>query len=224
MSALSKAIKDRDPAAIKASLDAGADPNGVGEFQRSPLHDAAAETTAGTALLLAAGARVNVIDAEGRTPLFGAHAETAGLLLAAGANPRIADHRGNTALHAAAEDGTPELARLLLDAGVPVDARNQGGLTPLHIAAIEGNQRVAALLLERRADIDAETTAPYRYKGRRIHWSVRGPGIEIDIPARQTALAISDARHGRNRWVRGRHAEFSGFLEKRGAKTQSWWR
>lgn len=72
-------------------------------------------------------------------------------LLANGARPDLLDHDGNTPLHHAALSEDPTICAMLLDAGAPVDPVNREGLTALAIAARVGNEPVLRLLLERGA-------------------------------------------------------------------------
>lgn len=72
-------------------------------------------------------------------------------LLANGARPDLPDHDGNTPLHHAALSEDPTISAMLLDAGAPVDPINREGLTALALAARTGNEPVLRLLLERGA-------------------------------------------------------------------------
>jgi ankyrin repeat protein len=60
-------------------------------------------------------------------------------------------------LHAAAANGSVDIARLLLDGGAPVDTPQPNGFTALHAAAFHGNTALALLLLERGAERAART-------------------------------------------------------------------
>lgn len=72
-------------------------------------------------------------------------------LLANGARPELTDHDGNTPLHHAALSEDPTISAMLIDAGAPLDTVNREGLTALALAARAGNEPVLRLLLERGA-------------------------------------------------------------------------
>ena len=124
----------RDPDVITALLQAGADVNARGEWDRTALHEAAEHGTLDVVrVLLEASAEVD-------------------------ARPRGFDDffRGSpTPLHLAARNPDPEVAAALLEAGADVDGRGQGGETPLHNAAWNPNPAVAELLLEAGAEVNA---------------------------------------------------------------------
>lgn len=219
------AIDHRDPAAARRALDAGADPNKPGDFARTPLHEAAAESVEIVELLIARGAQLNPLDGDGRTPLHLAHSDAARALLAHKADFLILDKNGNSALHTAAEESAL-VCGMLIDAGMPVDARNNAGLTPLHFAALQGNLGAAQYLLSRGADIDARTLAPYSYKWTYIAWDVKG--MEEAVPLGSTPLAIAVRGHERTKWSSGRYNSLVEFLRSQGAQperqaAQLWW-
>lgn len=103
------------------------------DLVHTPLLTAARErSVAATKHLLAHGARVDVRDERGRTPLciaIGKGAvELTRLLLEAGASPTFMDRSdGETPLTAAAKRGSVPLIELLLTHGGNLDDRNQGG-------------------------------------------------------------------------------------------------
>lgn len=93
---------------IRHLLNAGADATQLVSHGQSVLHNPGRFIdTASLRLLLAAGARADVIDDEGNTPLFSD-------------STRFAAH--------------PERLALLLQAGAPIDHRNKQGLTALDCA------------------------------------------------------------------------------------------
>jgi hypothetical protein len=77
----------------------------------------------------------------------GESAQTAALLLAAGADVHGVDADGNTAPHWAAHSGGKGYARELLRAGAAVDARAGDGWTPLMLAARQSDLALVRLLL-----------------------------------------------------------------------------
>ena len=64
------------------------------------------------------------------------------ILIKAGATIDIKDPLGNTPLFYAADRDQVDIVKLLLDAGAAVDAENRSGVTPLMIAAERGNAEV----------------------------------------------------------------------------------
>ena len=119
-------------ATLRGMLRAGADPNAPGQRSRqrhqgSPLHLAAQLCpSAGPArLLLEAKAQVDILDAEGRTPL-----------------------------HLAAQRGTADIVEALVASGAEADARDGDGYTPLHMAARAGQRATLRALLLAGADGD----------------------------------------------------------------------
>jgi ankyrin repeat protein len=125
----------------------------------TPLHLALTERS--TAALIRLGAKVNVRNNAGESPLMCACKRgvlpVVDLLLRAGADPLMPDGEGATALHAAA--GNVECLKLLLDAK-PSDlnikitgtASERQGMTPLHVAIAVACQDSALALLDAGAD------------------------------------------------------------------------
>ncbi|WP_248928280.1 ankyrin repeat domain-containing protein [Paenibacillus hamazuiensis] len=137
------------PELVRAMLQKGADPNAQVLGGYTPLRAAALpmftnyrkETAETVALLLAAGAKVNVVDADGTTPLlvaseFGEMSEpVVRLLLDHGADVKLADSEGRTALHRSAKGGgSPELIAMMIRLGAPADGKDKEGNTPLAYA------------------------------------------------------------------------------------------
>ena len=143
--------------AIKALLDADADPNQVNAKGDAPLHAAMrthhfmSETLDNVKALLQAGADPNLVNAEGDAPLhaatgpFGTAVFEAGAvnaLLSAGAQPDAANHAGMTplmlcALNCGGGLGAAEVITLLLDAGADPDRKTPEGAASLHLLVRE---------------------------------------------------------------------------------------
>ncbi|XP_013192052.2 protein phosphatase 1 regulatory subunit 12A [Amyelois transitella] len=158
--------------ALRAVLAAGADAATPDQHGGYPLHYAAQmcgapaatdHQTRGAALevlralVKEGGARVDVRDADGRTPLlWAASAGSAAAVLAlhqAGAKVDDADRDGLTALHCAAARGHTEALETLLGlCGARVDVADSHGCTPLHYAAALGHADATAALLQHGAD------------------------------------------------------------------------
>jgi uncharacterized protein len=93
-------------------------------------------------------------------------------LLAHGADVSAVDADGDTALHGAAKSGNVEILRLLLDKGANPNATNRQGGTPLMWTAVFGHGEAARLLLSRGADAsvkdnDGVTAAEWAVRNKR---------------------------------------------------------
>jgi ankyrin repeat protein len=93
-------------------------------------------------------------------------------LLAHGADVSAVDADGDTALHGAAKSGNVEIMRLLLDKGANPNATNRQGGTPLMWVAVFGHDEAARLLLSRGADAslkdnDGVTAAEWAVRNKR---------------------------------------------------------
>jgi ankyrin repeat protein len=156
-----------------------------------------------TRLLLSRGARVDVVDSDGWTPLHAAATfllvDAVQLLLAHGADPRATNKRGYTPLHEALDDGSVRTTRFLWnEAGVrdvflaaglgevdfllealqadPALVRTVDGRerTPLHWAARCGQLEATRVLLERSADPEAREERGWTP----LHWAAFGYPIQ----------------------------------------------
>ncbi len=157
------AALDGKVSAVRALLDAGADPNEANASGSRPLMWCAGDS-AKVKLLLAHGAHVNVRSKQGRTPLMLAAAYVNGgastrMLLEHGANPNVADGQKTTPLMLAASNNAIEPARLLLEHGAKVDAADFQGFTALIAAAGNGPdcEPLVKLLLDHGANPNAQT-------------------------------------------------------------------
>jgi ankyrin repeat protein len=106
-------------------------------------------------VLLKAGAKTDVLDHDGNTPLhLSLHKQDSNglqilrMLLAAGASPHLANKNRQTPLHTAAYHGSLALVRTLLDAGAKPELQDESGDTPLHKAAGQNQLPVVRLLLK----------------------------------------------------------------------------
>lgn len=109
---------------VRHLLNAGADATRLVTNGQSILHHPGRfQDTASLRLLIAAGARADVVDTDGNTPLFSD-------------STRLAAH--------------PERLSLLLKAGAPIDHRNKQGLTALDCALTRPRLYPYALALLRR--------------------------------------------------------------------------
>jgi ankyrin repeat protein len=156
---LFQAINAGNVDAMRAALDAGADPNAEDGLGETRLMVAARHRDAEMVrLLLDRGADVNARNIGGSTALTyaagGPDAEMVRLLLDAGADVNARGCEGGTALLAATRACSPSLMRLLLDRGADVNSANCFGETPL-ICAVWRDLDAVRLLLDRGADVYA---------------------------------------------------------------------
>jgi len=113
-------------------------------------------------MLLHQGAKIDVTDDKGQTPLAIASQngklKAAQALVVAGADVNApVGEGGYTPLMLASVAGSSELADALIAHGANVNAVNPGGVTALMIAAAGNHSHVAELLLKSGADLDARS-------------------------------------------------------------------
>lgn len=115
-----------------------------------------ANSQATVKLLLSHGAKVDVADRLGQTPLHLAPTgEIADLLLRKGINVNARSANGMTALFLAAVNGRADVVEVLLKKGSDPNARRADGATALHRAAAKGGKDVVELLLKHGANANA---------------------------------------------------------------------
>ncbi|MBV8903699.1 MAG: ankyrin repeat domain-containing protein [Acidobacteriia bacterium] len=166
-----------DPAKVRVLVEHGADVNRVAKSGRTALIVAGFTNPSAEVvrLLLAKGAKVDVMDTRHVTPMnaatFGNDTATIRLLLEAGADIETADtFIGLTPLMNAAGNRNVEAVKLLLAKGAKVNAVSKteglpkiqtgtvefGGWTPLLMASAFGPPEAVKLLLDAGARIDAQ--------------------------------------------------------------------
>ena len=218
---LVKAVARKDVRAVRALLDAGADPNvkcaGVDDAdETTALHEAVDQEHLGIVkLLLDRGADVNAVVGDdllaGMSPLiFAAYLddpEIARELLRAGAQADLEDNRGMNALGAAAMAGNEAVAVMLLDAGVDVDSPDWFGVTPLMVAVAEEHVGMVKLLLARGADVHARDDATRREYFKADFVGAYGKTLHLAASGRMKerrsdgASVLDHARAGGNREI-----------------------
>lgn len=80
------------------------------------------------------------------------------LLLAEGAYVDSVDAQGNTPLMVASKIGNPRIVRILLAHAPNINAKNLTGETALMIAAVNGQYHIAQQLVVRGANVDEQNT------------------------------------------------------------------
>lgn len=143
-------------------LEHGADPNVPGANETYPIHVAAEWGREHAATLVEAllrhGARIDVRDDEGATPIFlagkSADAETIRTLLRHGANISDRNNEQDTALTFACCWGMTERAAMLLELGIDLQACDNCGMNALSWATWGGHADTMALLLGHGARVD----------------------------------------------------------------------
>ncbi|XP_054272669.1 putative leucine-rich repeat-containing protein DDB_G0290503 [Macrosteles quadrilineatus] len=144
------------------------DINAVDEYNRTPLHLAAAQGhTNVVCFLLNNKAISDISDSDGMTPFLKAVdcgvKECVGLMVDSGVNISCVDNNGNTALHITARQGFFNIMSLLLKHGANCNSANNAGEMALHIATEQEHRDLVELLLQAGAQVnvvDAENRTP----------------------------------------------------------------
>jgi len=102
-------------------------------------------------LLLENGARTQIANLDGATPLHaacaGGHEEVVNLLIQYGAFLNAGDDEDDTPLHWAVREGQREIINILISSGAEINCANSDGETPLGLAmALESDDIVEGLL------------------------------------------------------------------------------
>lgn len=111
-------------------------------------------------LLVEAGADVNAVSKQGRTPLLVASAHNGNIgvvryLVAKGADLKVRDKMQSSPLLEAAGADDAAMVKLFLEQGLDPKAKNIGGMTALILAAGNANVEAARLLLAKGAEVNA---------------------------------------------------------------------
>jgi ankyrin repeat protein len=142
-------------------LERGLDPNAQDNLGRTPLHLVVAQPQGVelARLLLSRGARVDIRDEQGLTPLLSAAPASTKPLADKGADLAAQDKSGNSALHWAVYRKSYDLAESLIALGSPLDIQNSAGKTPLHLALTPPDPKMVQLLLKAGAKSDIADTS-----------------------------------------------------------------
>ena len=160
---LIEAVRAQNAVRIRALLAERVDVNARQGDQATALHWAAHLDDGRTVdLLLRAGARADVADDTGATPVYLAcvnrNAQVVTRLLESGANARSSLLSGETVLMTCARAGSAAAVRALLGRGAAVNARESAhNQTALMWAAAQSHPDVVAALLEAGADVRARS-------------------------------------------------------------------
>lgn len=145
------ALIENDPSLVHARNDRNA----------TPLHFACDKGHVEiAAVLLKAGAEINVRDVDGDTPIYWAvysgYDEMVRLLIDHGASVTDKNNNHLAPLHYGAMGGREDTVRLLLEQGATIDVKDHEGYTPLHVAALRNKSDMVKMLLDLGADLENE--------------------------------------------------------------------
>lgn len=158
------------------------------------LHAAEAGDRKIVGAFLSGGAKLDVTDERGWTPLmissFNGNEEIAQLLIASGANIRIKDKSGYGPMHWAAFNGYSNVVKLLIAKLADVNAQSHHGWTPLLQAATRGHADTCTVLIEGGANVNAESNDGWTA----LHKACANGHIEV-VKLLLAAKANRDAQH-----------------------------
>jgi ankyrin repeat protein len=189
------AVKQADPAAVRALLERHVDVNTPEADGTTALHWAVHRQDAGIVdLLIRAGANVKAANRYGITPLALAsetgNASIIGRLLKEGADPNSAVADGQTALMTAARTGSVEAIKVLLAHGADVRARERWrGQTALMWAAADNNAVAARVLVDAGSELNARSSGGFTP----LLFAVRGGHIETAEMLSSAGADVNDA-------------------------------
>lgn len=150
------AARDSDPAVLTIVAEGAAEIDTEGPAGSALVLAISAGQPRSVEILLRAGARPDVPDWTGRTPLLraaiGGQPDIVGALLVAGANPNQISSIYGSPLIAAARSGHGKAIRSLVSAGANPSRAMANGETPLGAAAAQGHSETAGTLLYLAAD------------------------------------------------------------------------
>jgi ankyrin repeat protein len=161
------AVKNRDPAEVRALIEQRIDVNAPEADGATPLHWAAHRDELEIAtLLIRAGAQLDAANELGVTPLMLActngSTPMVSTLLGAGASPNLARPSGETPLMLAARTGNTEIVTALLERGADANAHETSEYqTALMWAVSEHHLKTVKALLEHGADVHASTKSGF---------------------------------------------------------------
>jgi ankyrin repeat protein len=146
---------------INLLIEYGADINSVDSTQRTPLHIAAYNDAAYPVAetLLAAAAKVDLLDSSGETALYiavkyDAPVNFISLFLENGSDVNNGGSYGKYPIMHAVISKDMELVKFFISKGADVNFQNKKGLTPLMMAAKRGLVEMSEFLLSAGADAD----------------------------------------------------------------------
>ncbi len=219
---LLRAIHARDVEAVRAALDEGADPSGVGGYNATPLGTATSifdneeARDALTALLLERGANPNDRGPYGfdnRPVFYAAHCgydAVVRMLLERGGFPRddsgapARNGDGSTLLALACTSGLQWLVERAFEEGCRADEVDSHGSTALHYASVrhgviryerKDTARIIHTLLDRGAPLEHQRPGDW---GTALHWAV-GQGDPAAVRALVSRGADLEARTDRSK-------------------------
>ena len=157
---LADAVRDNDVVAVKSLLGRHANPN-ARLADKSTALTWAVDRQSGEMVkaLLAAGAKADIVDFQGATPVVVAcQLGDPGIvtsLLKAGANAKAARPDGISAFALCAGTSTPAALQAMIAKGASVNGADPQGVTPLMRAAARGNADNVAFLAKHGANVNA---------------------------------------------------------------------
>jgi ankyrin repeat protein len=221
------AVRNGDHGRIRALLTQGANVNERLYDQSTVLSWAIdRQDEQSVDLLLKAGAKADIADAQGTTPVIiacqGGSPGIVQKVLAAGASAKVARWDGVSALSLCAAYSTADVLERMIAAGASPDTPNAQGQTPVMYAASQGKADNVAVLVKHGADINRATPSGFTSLFFAVKSGVAGAPQAIVTAGANPSYVAPDGTTALHLALLSQNTLVAEYLIERGANVNTW--